>query len=163
VELDAGWLNVRQTVISVNFKIVVSTPKTAAGRRSVALGKDAVELLRSHRRRQIEERPNLGLSWPKADDLVFSSIEGKPLHPGLFTDTFDRRVKAAGVPRIRFHDCRHTAATLALSDGVPAKVVQEMLGHASVSITLDLYTHSVPSLQTDAAAKLGALVLGAAR
>ena len=96
---------------------------------------------------------------PSEDDLVFENpITGEPLHPGLFSDAFDRRVRAAGVPRITFHGLRHTAASLALAQGVHPKVVQERLGHSSVAITLDLYSHSVPSLQIDAAAKIGELL-----
>lgn len=159
IDLEAGWLHVRQTIIAVNFKIEISTPKTQSGRRSVALDPSIVEILRQHRLRQLKERHELGLTAAQPDDLVFSKLGGAPLHPGLFTDAFDRRVKAAKVPRIRFHDCRHTAATLMLTAGIPAKVVSERLGHSSVSITLDLYTHSVPGLQVEAAARVGAMVL----
>lgn len=158
VDLEAGWLNVRQTLISVNYKPQLSTPKTASGRRSVALDASTVEMLREHRLRQLKERHTLGMSAQQPDDLVFAGLEGQPLHPALFTDTFDRRVKAAKVPRIRFHDVRHTAATLMLAAGIHPKVVQERLGHSSVSITLDLYSHSVPALQQEAASKLGALL-----
>jgi integrase len=97
------------------------------------------------------------------DDLVFSTVEGEPLHPGLFTDTFDRRVKAAGVPRIRLHDLRHTFATLALGAGISPKVVQERLGHSSVAITLDIYSHSIPRLQEEAASKVAALMFEESR
>ena len=159
VDLDAGWLNVRQTVVSVNFKVQLSTPKTAAGRRSVALDAGTVQVLRDHRLRQLKERVDLGLDNVKPDDFVFSQPDGSPIHPGLFSDAFDRRVKAAKLLRIRFHDLRHTSATLALAAGIHPKVVQERLGHASISITLDLYSHSVPSLQEDAATKVGGLIL----
>ncbi|HLF76660.1 MAG TPA: site-specific integrase [Dehalococcoidia bacterium] len=165
VDLDPkhGWLNVRQTVISVNFKLQLSTPKTAAGRRTVALDRDTVELLQEHRLQQLAERTALGLAAQQPDDFVFAGIAGEPLHPGLFVDAFDRRVKVSGVPRIRFHDLRHTSATLALAAGVHPKVVQERLGHASISITLDLYSHTIPSLQEEAAAKLAGIVLAAPR
>jgi integrase len=159
IDLDAGWLNVRQTVVSVNFKVQISTPKTAAGRRSVGLDRGTVMELRSHRLRQLKERVDLGLDNVKPDDYVFSTPAGHALHPGLFTDAFDRRVKAAKLPHIRFHDLRHTSATLALAAGVHPKVVQERLGHASISITLDLYSHSVPSLQEEAASKVASLIL----
>lgn len=158
VDLEAGLLQVRQTVISVNFKVIVSTPKTAAGRRAVAIDPATVELLREHRLRQLRERHLLGLGAQSPDDLVFAAPDGAPLNPALFTDAFDRRVRAAGVARITFHGVRHTAATLMLTAGVHPKVVQERLGHASVSITLDLYSHSVPSLQVEAASKMGALI-----
>jgi integrase len=106
-----------------------------------------VEVLREHRLRQLKERDQLGPPAQQPDDLVFSQPDGEPLHPGLFTDTFDRRVKAFGVPCIRFHDLRHTAATLMLAQGAHPRVVSERLGHASISITLDLYSHGMPSLQ----------------
>jgi integrase len=159
IDLSAGWLHVRQTLVSVNYQIQLSTPKTDSGRRSVALDQGIVEILRKHRRNRLEERLQLGLGALQPDDLVFSTLAGGPLHPSLFTDAFDRRVKAAGVPRIRLHDCRHTAATLMLIAGVSPKVVSERLGHSSVSLTLDLYTHSVPSLQEEAAAKVANMVL----
>lgn len=160
IDLEAGWLNVRQTVVHVNSsKPQLSTPKTAAGRRSVALDTATVELLREHRLAQLKERAELGLTAQQPDDFVFSHIDGSPLHPTVFTDTFNRRVKAAGLRRIRLHDLRHTAATLMLAGGTNPKVVQERLGHSSVSMTLDLYSHTVPSLQEEAAAKLGALIL----
>jgi integrase len=162
VDLGAGWLNVRQTVVLVNSKATFSTPKTAAGRRSVALDPRSIASLSEHRLRQVHEREQLGLAPnPKPDDLVFSEIDEDHLavvHPGRFAAMFDRRVKAAGVPRIRLHDTRHTFATLALAAGVNPKVVSERLGHASVSITLDLYSHTVPSLQTEAAAKVADLI-----
>jgi integrase len=158
INMVDGWINVRQTIVSVDFKIQRSTPKTKAGRRSIALDASMIEILRAHRLRQLKERDLMGLPAQQPDDLAFSQPDGSPLHPGLFTDTFDRRVKAAGVSRIRFHDVRHTAASLMLAQGAHPKIVSERLGHASVSITLDLYSHSVPSLQQDAAAKLGSLL-----
>jgi integrase len=161
VNLEGRWLSVRQTLVSVNFEVKLSEPKTKAGRRDVAIDQSIVELLRAWRLQQLRERHQLNLPAQRPDDLVFSQPDGSPLHPGLFTDVFDRRVKRAGVPRIRFHDLRHTAATLMLKSGVHYKVVSERLGHANVSITLDLYTHSVPSLQEEAAAKMGRLLLGA--
>jgi integrase len=119
-----------------------------------------VEVLRDHRLRQLRERTLLGMVAQQPDDLVFAGLEGEPLHPLLFTHAFNRRVKESGVPRIRLHDCRHTAATLMLASGINPKVVAERLGHTSVSITLDLYSHSVPALQREAASKLAAMVLG---
>jgi integrase len=119
-----------------------------------------VEVLREHRLRQLKERTLLGMVAQQPDNLVFAGLEGEPFHPTLFTHAFHRRVKESGVPRIRLHDCRHTAATLMLSAGISPKVVAERLGHASVAITLDLYSHSVPALQREAASKLASMVLG---
>jgi integrase len=161
LDFEARRLAVTQTLVCVRYAVVVSTPKTARGKRSVALDTGTVAALRAHRKRLLEERLYLGLGAPSPDDLVFTSQDGSPLHPGQFADRFERLVKAAGVPRIRFHDLRHTHATLALQAGVHPKVVSERLGHASVSITLDTYSHAIPALQEEAADKVARVVFGA--
>jgi integrase len=89
---------------------------------------------------------------------VFARENGTPLHPDQFSDAFWRHVKAASLPRIRFHDLRHTHATLALSAGVHPKVVSGRLGHASVVITLDTYSHAIPAMQETAAELVASLV-----
>jgi integrase len=160
LDLGAGRLSVTQTLVSVNYAVSFSTPKTAAGRRSVALDPATVAALRAHRVAVLEERLSLGLGAPTEDALAFTAIDGTPLHPGQFSDRFDRLVKAAGVPRIRFHDLRHTHATLALRAGVHPKVVSERLGHSTISVTLDTYSHAIPAMQEEAAAKVAALVFG---
>jgi len=161
LDFDARRLAVTQTLVCVGYAVVVSAPKTASGKRSVALDAATVAALRTYRKRILEERLYQGLGAPSPDDLVFTAIDSSPLHPGQFADHFDRLVKASGVPRIRFHDLRHTHATLALQAGVHPKVVSERLGHASISITLDTYSHAIPALQEEAAAKVAALVFGA--
>ena len=160
LDLNAGRLSVTQTLVSVNYRVSFSTPKTAKGRRSVALDAATVAALRAHRARMLEERLSLGLGAPSADALVFTALDGSPLHPGQFSDRFDRLVKAAGVRRIRFHDLRHTYATLSLQARVHPKVVSERLGHSTISVTLDTYSHAVPGLQEEAAEKVAALVFG---
>ena len=160
LDVAAGRLSVTQTLVSVNYAVSFSTPKTAAGRRSVALDPATVAALRAHRARLLEERLSLGLGTPSPDDVVFAALDGSPLHPGQFSDRFDRLVKTAGVPRIRFHDLRHTHATLALRAGVHPKVVSERLGHSTISVTLDTYSHAIPAMQEEAAAKVAALVFG---
>jgi integrase len=163
VDLDRGSLSVSQTLIIVNYAMRFSAPKTGAGRRAVALDASTVEILRSHRVRQLEERTNLGLAWPSPDDLLFTAIDGQPLHPGQFSDRFDRLVKGAGVPRIRFHDLRHTHATLMLTAGVHPKVVQERLGHANITVTLQTYSHVLPAMQEEAVSKFADLISRSAR
>jgi integrase len=93
-----------------------------------------------------------------ADYLLYANGQGEPLPPGQFSDRFDRLVRAAGVPRINFHGLRHTHATLALRAGVHPKVVSERLGHSTISITLDTYSHAIPAMQEEAAEKVAALV-----
>jgi len=90
-------------------------------------------------------------------DLVFTHEDGAPLHPDTTSWNFTRRLTQLQLPRIRLHDLRHTWATLALESGIHPKVVQERLGHANVSITLDLYSHVSPAMQSDAAERVAAL------
>ena len=94
-------------------------------------------------------------------DLVFCLEDGTPVHPDSFSDLFQRHLKAAKLPRIRFHDLRHTHATLALAAGVHPKVVSERLGHASVAFTLDTYSHAIPAMQETAAELVASLVFNA--
>jgi integrase len=95
-----------------------------------------------------------------AKDLVFQRRPGAPLWPGEVTKHFKRLIKQTGAPLIRLHDLRHTHATLALEAGIHPKIVSERLGHSSVAITMDVYSHAVPHMQTEAAAQLGELVFG---
>jgi integrase len=88
---------------------------------------------------------------------VFAREDGVPLRPRTFSRSFARHARTAGLPVIRLHDLRHTWATLALSQGVHPKVVQERLGHASIAVTLDIYSHAVPAMQEDAAERVAAL------
>ena len=112
--------------------------------------------MRSWRATQAAERLLLGPDYAD-EDLVFCHRDGRPYIPDMFSREFDRRVKRHELPRIRLHDLRHTYATLALQVGVPAKVVSERLGHSSVTVTLDLYSHVMPAVEgehADAVAKL---------
>lgn len=114
-------------------------PKTEMSRRKVELGPSMVDVLRAHRKRQAEERLAIGHTW-EDHDLVFCNIIGRPLAPNNVTRRhFQPAIKRASVPTIRFHDLRHTAATLMLLEGVPVKVVSERLGHSNVGVTLRLY------------------------
>ncbi len=134
----------------VDRKVQVSKPKTARGRRLIALDPGTVSALRAHHTRQAAERLALGPAW-SAGDLVFTREDGQPLHPDWFRRRFERRIHRAGLPKIRFHDLRHTHATLALQAGVHRKVISERLGHSTVAMTLDIYSHAIPALQHDAA------------
>jgi integrase len=154
LDLDRERLSVSQTVVTVGQEVLFSTPKTRSGRRVVAIDSVTVEALRQHRLRQSEERLALGLGRAPEDGLVFCHECGSPLHPDFVSGMFKRLVGSSGVRRIRFHDCRHTWASLALAAGVHVKVVQEQLGHSSSQITLDVYSHSIPAMRDDAAARV---------
>lgn len=149
---EAGRLFARHQLCEVRGKLWLDEPKTAKARRQVDLLAVAVLALREHRKRQLAEG-----HW-RADGYVFTDTQGGPIRKsGLRRRSFEPLLKKAGLPRIRFHDLRHTAATLALQEGVHPKIVQEMLGHSQISITLDTYSHVLPSMQKEAAAKMDAL------
>jgi integrase len=152
VNLDAGQLYVAHTLTTIGSgQLVAGPPKTPKSRRIVYLDTNSVAVLKEHRRRQREERLAAGDTWDGAIDLVFRDELGGPLHPDWFSREFDRLVRSSKLPRIRLHDLRHSHATVALSRGIHPKVVSERLGHATVGITLDLYSHVAPGLARDAA------------
>lgn len=117
---------------------------------------DTVAVLREHRKRQNEQRLAIGPGW-QDQGFVFTTPTGEALHPRNVGDTFRRMLPRIGLPRVRVHDLRHTAATLLLSWGQHPKVVQEMLGHSTIAITLDLYSHVVPGMHREAARQFGRL------
>jgi integrase len=155
-DLDAGRASIRQTVIAIRHTVMLGTPKTAKGRRTVTLDSGTVAALREHRRGQAAERLLMGAGWTD-NDLVFCHPDGTMLHPERFSRGFTEWVQKIGLPRIRLHDLRHGWATLALQAGVHPKVVQERLGHANIAITLDTYSHVVAGLHEDAAEQVAAL------
>jgi integrase len=158
VDLDGGALHVQQTAQRiVGQGIIFRQPKTRLSRRSIALSPDAVAVLRQHRRRQAEARLLAGSAYGDRD-LVFATGLGTPLEPGNLRRAWVRIAGAAGVPGLRIHDLRHAHATLMLAQGVHPKVVSERLGHASVNITLDTYSHVLPGLQEAAAAALDTIL-----
>jgi integrase len=159
VDLTAGRASIVQTVIAVNHEIRIGSPKTARGRRTVVLDPGTVAVLRRHRQTQLAERLIMGAGFTD-HSLVFCRPDGGPLHPERFSRTFAVEAARAGLPAIRCHDLRHTWATLALSAGEHPKIVQERLGHANVSITLDVYSHVTEGLHGDAASRVAGIIFG---
>jgi integrase len=160
IDLDVGRLSVQQTLQKVpGGGVVARQPKTHRSRRSVSLPSVVVDVLREHRRGQVEARLLAGDAWANGD-LVFTDALGRPLSETRLRWAFWRLLREAGLPRIRLHDLRHTMATLMLAAGEHPKVVSERLGHSTVSITLDTYSHVLPGLQAAAAERLAA-TLGA--
>lgn len=129
-------------------------PKTASSRRSIPISEELVSELKQHRRVQLEARLKLGISYLD-HDLVFASEIGTPIQKKNIRDRhFKPLLVEAGLPEIRLYDLRHTTATLLLSEGVNPKIVAERLGHASIVLTLDTYSHVLPTMQEDATARL---------
>jgi integrase len=151
VDFDAGDLAIANTRTPVKSEIVTGPPKTARSRRQVFLDEWTLDVLRAQRRSQAADRLAAGPAWNADEDYVFTDELGVPVNPNSVSKRFDTIVRKSGLPRIRLHDLRHTYATVALKAGVHPKVVSERLGHATVGITLDLYSHVTPSIARDAA------------
>ena len=150
VDTDAGTITVRRARVNVTSADVrESKPKTARGRRRVELDEETRVALADWRERHDAERKAWPGVWP-GDDLVFTLEDGSGLRPDYLSRTFRARAARAGLPVIRFHDLRHTHATLLLAAGVPVKVVSERLGHSTVAFTMDVYQHVLPGQQREA-------------
>jgi integrase len=154
VDLDAGAVTVRHTLTEVNGKLTVSDTKTAKSRRRIDLPDEAVAALLSHRRRMLAE----GFP-PVASNFVFVNQHGGRLRRSHFhRQDFKPLLKKAKLPDIRFHDLRHTSASLMLAQGVHPKIVQERLGHSQIGITMDTYSHVMQGMGKEAAGKLNAIL-----
>ncbi|HLZ70486.1 MAG TPA: site-specific integrase [Dehalococcoidia bacterium] len=157
VDLDRGELTVRQQLQRAKGEWITSEPKTARGRRTLGLPARAVAALRRRRTHQTEERLAAGPAWQDTD-LIFTTAIGTPIERGnILRRSFWPLLEQAGLPRIRFHDLRHTAATILLADGENVKAVQERLGHAAAAMTLDVYGHVLPGFQRAVAERLDRL------
>ena len=159
---DIDWktqtVYIQRTVAVDSGLRVIHKPKTARGRRSVAMSDFLVDLLKGHQERQQRERITAGSHWVETG-YVFVTRKGTLLWPGNVRRRFKQIVKAAGLPpTTRIHDLRHAMATLWLTNGVPIKVVSERLGHANISVTLQIYGHLLPNMQAEATQKMDYLL-----
>jgi len=153
VDLDMATLSVTQVKHCLGGgKIVFEEPKTEKSRRQIALSPVAVIALREHRQRQEGEHLMLGTKMTD-DDLVFTNPDGTQLLPASVTHAFIKIIRRLGLKGVRFHDLRHTHATLLLRQGVNIKALQERLGHSTITTTLDIYAHVTPGMQKEAALK----------
>lgn len=161
VDLDEGVIRIQTTLKRAPLgKRTIGKPKTAGSRRKVMLTPTAQSALKRHKVRQLEERLQAGPGW-QDHDLVFTNTVGNALDPtNFYRYQYKPLLKRAGLPYIRFHDLRHSAATLLLLSGVHPKVVSEMLGHSSINITLNLYSHVLPDMQASATTAMERLLQG---
>jgi len=157
IDFEGARLLVEQTLVAPRYVLTFSEPKTQQGRRSIDLDPETLAVLRAHRRRQAEERLSFGPGYAESE-LVFPSQDGTPVIPHLFSLAFKKVVKDAGLSAIRLHDLRHTHVALLARAGIPAKVIQERVGHHSAGFTLDNYGGTFPSQHRDAADRFAALV-----
>jgi integrase len=154
VDLENCLVRVRRTLIRRKGRLFLGEPKTKRSRRTVRLTEAATDALKEHLARQLEQIEYLGDLY-KDQGLVFATERGTLVNPSnLRKRSFTPLLEKAGLPNIRFHDLRHTCATLLLSQNVNPKIVSEMLGHSSIAITLDTYSHVLPSMQDGAARAL---------
>jgi integrase len=146
VDMENAVVSVKRTLTRIGGKVAFGEPKTKKSRRSIRLAPQAVEALRLHLERQLRDKEILGDRY-QDQGLIFTTDTGAPINPSnLRQRSFTPLLKRAGLPHMRFHDLRHTCATLLLSRGVHPKFVQELLGHATIAITLDTYSHVLPSM-----------------
>jgi integrase len=159
VDFEAGTITIRRTVTIVNAQPYLSTPKTDTSTRTIALDPQSLHVLREHRKRQLEERLAWGEAYSDAR-LVFARENGAMMNPERISTGFKSLPKDAGLPPLSVHGLRHTYATASLKAGIPAKVVSSRLGHSSIALTLDLYSHVLPETDQDAADRVAVLILG---
>jgi integrase len=163
IDLAKGTVQVRRVLTRMPSRLpgkgyVEAEPKTQRSRRTIIIAPFALEALKEHRVRQLDEGERADACW-QAHDFVFCTPLGTHLNPTRdMLDLLKVFLKQSGLPEIRFHDLRHSSATLLLSLGVHPKVVQEILGHSQISMTLDIYSHVLPSMHQDAMARLNAAI-----
>jgi integrase len=157
IDFEKGGLQVRRTVTYyARYGYIESEPKSAKSKRPIMLSPLLIEVLKLHRTRQLTARIKAGPVWSDRD-LVFCVRHGGYINPNDVRNALSNVLATADLPGIKFHDLRHSAASLLLAMGIHPKVVQELLGHSTISMTMDIYSHVIPSLQREAVEKLSAL------
>ncbi len=158
LEWDNKRLQIRRQLQRIPHQgLVFAELKSKSSKRAIALGSLSIAKLKTHQEMQQEAKLAKGDIWQE-NDLLFPSTKGSPHEPRNLQRHFENLLEKIELPKIRFHDLRHTAATLMFKQGVHPKVVQERLGHSSISLTLDTYSHVIPSMQSQAADDLDAIL-----
>ena len=161
VDLAQGQLSVVNTLQRIlGHGLVEGTPKTVKSRRSLALAPESVDLLHAVRGRQIHHGMELGPLWQNTG-FVFTQEDGKPVNPPSVSKDFAKIIRNSGLVHLTFHGLRHAHATLALSAGINPKIVSERLGHSTIAMTMDTYSHVIPGLQEEAALAIEQLLAAA--
>jgi integrase len=157
VDTELGYLRIAGQLQRFDGEFHLVEPKTARSRRTIVMPPSIGKTLDMHRTKQASERASAGKDWNKLG-LVFTRPDGHPLDGTVVTHQFHRFLDRAGLPQRRFHDLRHSCATLLLVQGVSPRVVMEILGHSHIAMTMNTYTHVVPELRRDAAQRMEALL-----
>ncbi|MGZ6364114.1 MAG: tyrosine-type recombinase/integrase, partial [Ktedonobacterales bacterium] len=161
VDFAKGTCSIRRTiryVVGGGFRF--TEPKTLKSKRTIKLTQATLAALKSHRARQAEERLAAGAAWQNTHDLMFTTAHGTPVLAQNLDKQFAKLVQAEGVPPIRWHDMRHTCATILLSHGANIKAVSELLGHSDIAITLRIYAHVLPNMHDQMASIMEEALFG---
>ncbi len=161
VDFDSRTVRVRAALQYVNGSLTLVEPKTELSRRAIIMPETLVSALRAHRSGQARGRLLSGPDW-KDWGLVFATPFGTPLDQSRVSKHFKRMLKKAALPDMRFHDLRHSCASLLLAQHVPARVVMEILGHSTISLTMNTYSHVIPALHQEAADRMDGVLRGTA-
>ncbi|MBO0792709.1 MAG: site-specific integrase, partial [Ktedonobacteraceae bacterium] len=157
IDFVSGTAYIHRTLTEVEGRrYTEGDPKTEAGERTILLPQPVCDILRAHKLRQNAERLKAGASWQQ-QDLVFCTLQGKRIWPANMLQRFYRLLKKAGLPEMHIHDLRHNAVTLLISMGVNPKVVQEIVGHREIAMTMEVYAKVLPSMQQEAIEKMKTL------
>jgi len=159
LDIEAGTITIRRSLGVIDGEILLSDPKTKRGMRTIALDPLTLEALKAHAARQADERQEWDDAWVDSG-YIFTRENGSSLHPYAVSAMFRRHSRAAALPEIPLHSLRHSYATLAISSGVNPRIVSARLGHATVALTLDIYSHVLPQADADAASQIAALLEG---
>jgi integrase len=151
LDLDAATVRVERSLEETAAGLRVKPPKTRHGRRTISLPAGVVEIMRAHRRRQAQQRLQLGLGRPRADDYVFTLGDGSPYPPDKLSRDWGNVVRDRKLPRVMFHGLRHSHASALIAAGLDVVMVSRRLGHCSPAITLTVYAHKFASKDTEAA------------
>src|SRR5262249_15097033 len=145
VDLERGVLEVKQSLEQTKAGLRFKPPKSARGRRTISLSPSVIEVLKEHRRHQLEMRMKLGQGKPPGDALVFARWDGQPRTPNVLTDKFSNAMSAIGLPHATLHTLRHTHASMLIRSGMDIVTISRRLGHSSATITLGVYGHLISS------------------
>jgi integrase len=157
IDFTAGTLRISHQLQRIDSKLTLVPPKTEKSRRTLVMPTMIVERLREHEKRQVAEKLWAGSKWQESG-LVFANRVGQPTQARRVIEQFHDALAHAGLRRVRFHDLRHSCATLLLVQGVSPRVVMEVLGHSEIALTMNAYSHVVPELQREAARQMQAIL-----
>lgn len=165
IDFEKKKIKINNNLIYTNTSVQVGTPKTIESERSISVSNDLLELFKTHKKKQNLNRLEYGENYIKNKfnnreyDFIFTWESGKYIHPNYYTLKFNRLVNNSGIDKkIRFHDLRHSNATLLLQEGVDFKVIQERLGHSDINTTLNIYSHVTDEMQKSATDKISNLI-----